>query len=271
MFNFEKSDIDYVFTMVKSSSYVSKNKMYLDMANNTAISLSQKTVVNAYAQRISESSYRITFLTGICNAFIALAYGLADYEVNKDLATLKKVIRSTCKSAISGGVDEHAIRKALESGNVQDSNQIGYEAQSYALGMAISVMGHELGHVCLGHLHSNEGSLTVSRNDERQADLFASSVVATTPFAKYCVLGNLFVEVMFSWFGPETAPATTHPYSRERVMNMINSTDEILAAYGFNKDNILDFLPTDDDFIEDVEDKPTEESEWSCVNYYESN
>jgi len=123
----------------------------------------------------------------------------------------------------------------------------------------LAVVAHELGHICLSHTLSLEDSNTCSRNDERQADLFAFSVIATTPFAKYNAMATLFVDILFEWMGGGSEDtATTHPHSKERVMNCLASNHMVFRAYGITKDNINDFLPPtgyDIDELDEVQDE----------------
>ena len=55
----------------------------------------------------------------------------------------------------------------------------------YAKTILMGVMAHECGHICLGHLpyRGQDMHCSISRNDERQADSWASAVLQS------CCLG----------------------------------------------------------------------------------
>jgi len=120
---------------------------------------------------------------------------------------------------------------------------IAIDGKSYAAGSILATIAHEQGHICLSHTLRGPIDDDVSRNDERQAELFSCSVSATTPFAGHIVLSSLFVNVLFAWMMGNDEIATTHPHSRERVFNTVNSNERILKNLGITKNNIEDFLP----------------------------
>ena len=107
------------------------------------------------------------------------------------------------------------------------------KAKSVSAGMILGILAHESGHQSLGHVLNTGRSenLEISRNQEREADLFASSVISASPFGEYMFAGTLF------WY---YALATqeggkqenTHPLSKERFENLVRSNPEKAAAMG---------------------------------------
>ena len=106
-------------------------------------------------------------------------------------------------------------------------------------------MAHELGHIALAHILGRTPSLEVSRNQEREADSFASSVVSTSPFGDYLVAGQIIWSLIMVW-GEHTGNveiATSHPLERERLMDFIRANEAKAASIGIDKQTIQDFLP----------------------------
>lgn len=122
-------------------------------------------------------------------------------------------------------------------------------ARSYAAAMDMFVVAHETGHLALGHTLGQTLNYDVSRNQEREADSFASSALSTSPFREYLFLGQVFVTIVFAWADAATQHErpSTHPLSRERFMNALqaNSTAaaEVAEDFGLTADRLLELLP----------------------------
>jgi hypothetical protein len=132
------------------------------------------------------------------------------------------------------GVDRHLADPA-----------VAHKAQSFAVGMMAYVIGHELGHIALGHTLCASANLEVSRNQEREADSFASSVISTCPFGEYLVTGPVVWDLVWVWcqYAGNDRMATTHPLSRERLLDFIRANAAQSAALGISEATIRDFLP----------------------------
>ena len=104
---------------------------------------------------------------------------------------------------------------------------------SFASAMLIGILAHEFGHLALGHVQGGSANLEVSRNQEREADSFASSVISTSPFGGYLVLGMVLWDLVWVWYEKATgAPATTHPLSSERLADLIRANPSAAAELG---------------------------------------
>lgn len=248
--NSSQREIEYIFEMVRNSSYVATNIEYKDKAKNTSITFDEdNNVINAYATSHRYPEHDIHIFAGLCYSSKMMGLALANFVENRNDESLE-TLRQACDYIgeiimnSSGEFTALDVINGMELLNFSITPMIAAEANSYWFGSVLSVVGHELGHICLSHTVRGDWSNSVSRNDERQADLFAHSVVSTTPFSKYNVLSTLFTEVVFAWLHKNhDGPATTHPHSVERVMNTINSHEDLLSGYGITKENIQDFLP----------------------------
>jgi len=270
------NDIEFIFEMCRRCSYVSQNPEYKLKSENTCIMLDNDTVVNAYAQTFKgiegngkkKGTHGITIMTGLINASMLMSVAIAQFRIDSNIDKLTTTCNWIGVEAVknNGCFTSKMLWEGIEIFNYVTNGIVGIEANSYLTGALLSVIGHELGHICLAHTIRGDRSNGISRNDERQADLFAHSVVTTTPFSSYTVLGTLFTEVIFTWMSKgHTGPATTHPHSRERVYNTMASHDEILTELGITMDNIDSFLPPknsspiesidEDDYGDDEDDE----------------
>ena len=243
-------EIQYIFDMVRNSSYVATNMEYKSKGDKTEITCDHdNNVINAYASSQNYPNHDIHIFAGLSYSSKLMGLALANFVENRNDESLE-TLRQACDyigEIIMNNEGEFTAMNVYAGMELLDfaiTPVITAEANSYWFGSILSVVGHELGHICLSHTVRGDWSNSVSRNDERQADLFAHSVVSTTPFSKYNVLSTLFTEVVFAWLHKNhNGPATTHPHSIERVMNTINSHEELLSGYGITKENIDTFLP----------------------------
>jgi hypothetical protein len=244
-----KEDVNTIFELVRNCPYIVGNEDYNEKAQNTKISYKEdENVVNAYADNASgKYKYRIVIFAGLCNAFKLGSLAMAEFESDKDFNKFKESVKWIGQKIAGsfGTFTSEDCSSGIQSLRINMSNNICREAKSYLAGSLLSVIGHELGHVILSHVLRGDTGSANSRNDERQADLAACAISESTPFARYSVLGGLIMSIIFTWIFPEGGPETesTHPHSRERVINWVNSHREYLESFGINSKNIDQFLP----------------------------
>jgi hypothetical protein len=241
-----KEDIDFLFEMVRKSPYVNNNIDYKKKAQNTTIKFEEENEqVNAHAGSESVNSHYIRILQGICNATRLTSVALAQFKNDSNIERLKNTCKWIGNKIINSQYifSTDALSDGLEELEYSTDDMIAIDAKSYAAGSIIATIAHEQGHICLSHTVRGPVDDDVSRNDERQAELFSCSVSTATPFAGHIVLASLFVNVLFAWMMGDDEIATTHPHSRERVFNTVNSHERILKNLGITKNNIEDFLP----------------------------
>jgi hypothetical protein len=245
IYNIDKETIELLYEMVKNSSYVKNNTHYMNIVNATQLRYSEDPTINAYATRLNEGSdkYGIQMYKGLCSCMQACSVAFANYIDTRDIDDLKKhlnkltrIITKSDYKFIQNDYVEYILDMKMELGEEQFSKIVTSTA-SYASGAVLEVLGHELGHICLGHLYDEHKSLEVSRNNERQADLFACSVVNTTLFKDYVYLGSFMSNLLFTWMGKGSKSiATTHPHGQERLDNMFNAYEYQLAEMGISRE-----------------------------------
>ena len=79
----------------------------------------------------------------------------------------------------------------------------------------------------------------------RGADSFASSVISSSPFGEFMVMGTLLWELAWVWCEQAAGrtQATTHPLARERLMDFIRANAAVAAELGIDERRIGEFLP----------------------------
>lgn len=122
-------------------------------------------------------------------------------------------------------------------------------ASELALGIELSVMAHEVGHVCLGHTSSGVRPGDISRNQEREADSFAASVLSSLPGGETTVLGYVLCPLLFAWVDHACRRKIpgSHPLGRERLESALRNRSEhierVKRVYGVGAPELMALLP----------------------------
>ncbi len=125
-------------------------------------------------------------------------------------------------------------------------------ARSLSASMDMFVVAHEAGHIALAHTLGKQHNYDVSRNQEREADSFASSSLSTSPFREYLFVGQVFVALVFAWVDEAArhGKPETHPLGRERVLNALTSNSEAAQEaaerFGLTRERLAELLPSED-------------------------
>ena len=163
------------------------------------------------------------------------------------LAFLMQQMRSEWKGRLSAeNADSFAERAGLV--RMYDNAAVREEAKCIASGMILAALAHEVGHLTLGHLYGpryGEQNPEISRNGERQADLFASSVISASPFGQYMFEGALLSHLVCAALdgAEESYSSRTHPYSRERLVNFMQQNKAKLSALKLAAEDIISMIP----------------------------
>lgn len=249
---------------VLDSPYILTNPQYCQRVASTTFSYRpDDPKVNAYARDdapdvsgIPQAS--IVLFGGLVTACHLASTALAAYvqarkesAPDADLVSLRGFLRGLGQEIRDGGGNlTHAAGATLLVNSIgrlahSAKEQIHDSTQSYASAMVMSVVAHEAGHIALGHtLTAAELNYDTRRNQEREADSFAASVLSSSPFREYLFLGQVLVSVILCWTqsdGRETAP-TTHPLARERFMNALRSNTSAAAEAADNLGMTSQFL-----------------------------
>lgn len=242
-----ENDVEQLFEYVRQSSFVKGNLQYAEKMKSVRFVYSlTNDDVNAYASidqkdpngRLINCFAGETYIAKVC----ALAAAAEMCGKKGSIATLMgKLSPKLCFHLsiddAAGLIRECGLDSCLLDEAIRD------KAKSIAAGQVVGTLAHETGHVVLGHLEACEAKINlnneVRRNNETQADLFASSVMSSSPFGEYVFLGRVF----YFWVNMQkTDPLLkksvpnselNHPLSRERFVSYVLSNKEKAAAFGF--------------------------------------
>lgn len=241
--------LEQIFKHICGSAYVMNNPIYHEYASNTQIAANSSYEVNAYAMSIPDTNKsKIVVYDGLITAVCLVGAILADHADNKNLALLRARLKSVADK-LAHASEPSDISDIIASFGIDVSNPILLDRmETYTYYGVAAVVAHELGHIVLGHCTAGDWTEVISRNNERQADLFACQIIEVFPAKSYGIYANLFVEVLLLWMSPTNYQPTTHPHSKERVYNMYDSHDVYFKAFGLEREYLDLFLPSPDEY-----------------------
>jgi hypothetical protein len=179
---------------------------------------------------------------------------MRNYAKEQSSSVLIGCLREIQKTVYSNGgrVDAETAKKifstTLQRAVEPIEENFASLVRSLSTAMECYVIAHEAGHIALGHTLGRETSFEISRNQEREADSFASSCLSASPFRDHLFLGQIFTLIMFVWrASASTSEPTTHPHSVERFYNALKSNSaaakEAAERFGLSADLLKQLLP----------------------------
>jgi len=255
------NDLRMLAAMVFHAPFVQTNPLYAQFADTTAfVPLMEEPVVNAFAAHqpleINGKGVDpplIVVMGGVVTAAALAAACHAEDSINPRrvegcrLAEAFELIGEIIVS--SGGCisqeDAEMVSEHVLSERGEENAHATRLARSVAAGTLVGIIAHELGHIALGHTLGEQSSYEVSRNQERQADSFASCVTDQCPFSDHLVTGQILWWTILVWveYAAGGGDATTHPSSLERLLNCVRDNKATAESLGLTPVTIGRFLP----------------------------
>ena len=254
--------IEQSASFVFKSEFIQSNSQYKQRINAVTLDVQlEDPTVNAYAT--DDPSPQIIFAGGLARAIRVSAAGLSLHMELREQGTAPTHLRRLFQH-LGDGIRENQGTFPQQVGEELYSECMGKEinaafksgadrfvslARDFGAVMEMYVIAHEAGHIALGHTLGPTLSYDMSRNQEREADSFASSCLSTSPFRDKLFLGQVFATIILSWMGHAGASdeVTTHPSSHDRFLNALQSNKEAAedaaAQYGLTAAELQGFLP----------------------------
>ena len=247
-----EAEMVQLFEFVRHSPVVQENSQYSKIMNAARFvyvidsRLKDADVVNAFAtyeSRDSEgnpSDPAVYFLGGAAKIGRIASLAVAARKYGGDGDAVRRFVNFLKGTSISPFSDSDAVMALVGADllNALDDDALQIKARDIAAGLVLGIIAHEVGHLVLGHLASKGGvnyyqrNRDISRNQERDADSFASSVLASSPFGEPVLEGTLL------WFfilasQEEGSEESTHPLSKERFENFVRANPDLAKSLGF--------------------------------------
>lgn len=256
MLNIERiidtDDLNTVFRLCIMSKFVQSNARYRECSDTTEfIYADNDSTINAYANH-DGTHYTVTILRGIVQwgSLFGFIWMLAD-NGQKFKDTLKMVTWAAnyLQKSFHGELPDCLIEDMVKGCGIkhperllESMNQGKLEQwRSCTLEIARSIIAHELGHVCLGHVDDSgyDGTImSANRNIERQADLFACSVLQSGSNVQSAAIAIVLSEISLLCFGNGDGQHT-HPASKERITYMMKSFEGLFGSQTMGEPQLI--------------------------------
>lgn len=243
-----EAEMTQLYRYVVNAPFVTENLQYSSRLKDIPfLYVATNDIVNAAAgRRIVEKdgqkglAFHTVFYGGAARyaRLVGLAAALQDAG-HKDM--LKKFVAAMPRSFCGRCNADDCVKFIAENGlgPAFADDKILQRAVSFSSGTIVSVLAHECGHHALGHLlgFSEKRNLEIDRNQEREADSFASSVISASPFGEYIFAGTLFWHYAVAMQSDSDSDVKrSHPLSRERFENFVRANAEKASAMGITLD-----------------------------------
>ncbi len=244
------AEINQLMVYVLAAPHVVSNARYVDVAARVVFNvLHGSHEVNAFATAVDGDEFIVLHggMVRMCN-LIAAAYvgGEAVRSSGAGQSPFAEIIADLgryCVKCNAALTPRQADRFARDHNLhlVMGDEVLSRKARSFAAGMLTVTLAHEFGHLALGHCDGAEPvNLEVSRNQEREADSFANSVISSSPFGDYLVIGSMLAESVWLWVQDATGEEeSTHPLARERLAALVRANPSVAADLGLDKGGLV--------------------------------
>jgi hypothetical protein len=241
-----EAEVRQLFELVRQSAFVQENAQYRSLMKEVGfVYASTNDDVNAVASRMvgkdGKETRLITCYAGEMRFAKTIALAAAAELSGRKGSVHAMMEKMSPVQCVRLGLNDAAVllrECGLDSYLLDESIRV--KAKSIGSGSVLGVLAHEVGHQVLGHNYQSGKAVLnteVLRNFESQADLFASSVMSSSPFGEYVFAGRLFaLWVRMRQTDPilRKLPAgkLDHPLDKERFMALLLANKEKAAALG---------------------------------------
>lgn len=239
-----EAEVVQLYNYVLNAPFVVENLQYRDRLKDLPFIYqpADDTVNAAAGRRIVEKdgqkglAFQTVFYGGA--ARYARLVGLAAALQDAGHADMLKKFVAAMPRSFCGRCNAQECARFIAANGLADAfkdEQVRNRAISYSSGTIVSVLAHECGHHALGHLLAfpEKPNPEINRNQEREADSFASSVISASPFGEFIFAGTLFWHYAVAMQSDSDSDAERdHPLSRERFENFVRANAEKAAAMG---------------------------------------
>ncbi|MBI3097791.1 MAG: hypothetical protein HYY93_06030 [Planctomycetes bacterium] len=262
-----EADVRQQWEVIRNSTHVSGNPLYAARANDLNLCYDEGDPgFNAYATdhptRLSSGRTveppAIVFLGGFAAAAQVAAFGFAADQLTPDDSRVRVIEAFRAVRQVlgenGGAAPFEAASDAIAEivpAKLLDDDRLHEPAKTCWASICLGILAHEAGHICYGHTLREERYQPndVTRNQERDADSFASSVIAGLPHRRDYMIGRIVGGLLMAWcdrHGKDDR-SRTHPFSCERLIDACKENAQALKDLGLTVEDVKALLPPDHD------------------------
>ena len=251
-----KQDCEDAYGQCLSSRHITSNEEYSRKTSRTKMLFEEDADwLNAYAFRIPAETkdamskeypgvdwrkydHCVAISAGMLRYLDVLSAVCEFLDRTGNISKAKKMLKWMADRITVTQVGSDYVYRFEVDFDMEDDGRRSEVQRMYGMGMLVAIFGHELGHVCLGHCLGRENN-SVSRNNERAADGFASSIIHANAGGGIPAVAACMFHIGLMWaFGKHNGTIShskengfgTHPVTQDRVLEYIDSFNSVLET-----------------------------------------
>lgn len=247
--------VDDAINLILASSYIARNRAYLEKMSKVDFKYSKEMIANSFAQNAGCNTYHVYTFAGLsvlmCTCAAIFSVYIRTHKAWQAKRALKWLFGNVFGEIDAYGCTWDSVRmdKIIEFYHRFPEYLVKENYPQYrelAFKMIAMVLGHEIGHIMLGHVdRTNSKTNNVSRNNERSADLFSYSIMQSTGLGSSFAEGAIFMLLTLYFMDGKkysNQQYGTHPGHRDRVLNAVQSFKNELEYANIRESDILNLM-----------------------------
>ena len=256
-----------VRTILTSDLLQTRTDQLARLAYMTTVQVADRLSINAGASRYSEEEikaqipkdpekaknfipkqYKVTIFQGLLDWSSALAVVTAVLDRTGSVRKARSMLKWMSKAVTQGCAGNDLLLRMWDRFHLEDDSIQEEVARMYAKTILLEVVAHECGHVCLGHTprDGQDVHMSISRNDERQADSWAAAVMQSCCLGAQGAVAAVMSQIGFMWAHKVTEDElrfSSHPMHLERLSQFIQDFDAMFEVSHIKKKHLLELMP----------------------------
>lgn len=267
-YHLTEGDVASAFNAICNSELVRlRQDHFTRLSLETQVEVHDNLSVNSAASRMSEEEikkqiptdpekakgfiprkYRVSVFRGLLDWTSALAVVLAIIDRTGSTRKARAMLKWMRSSATMGCVGSDFLLRLWKHFHLSEDSVQEEVSRMYAKTILMSVIAHECGHICLGHApyEGQDMNLSISRNDERQADSWSSAVLQSCCLGAQGAVSSIMDIIGLMWVhkvSEKTLRFSTHPMNMERLEHMFQTFDSMFTVSHITKKQLMELIP----------------------------
>ena len=261
-------DVESAFrTILTSDLMQTRTDQLARLSLQTSVEVHDNLSINAGASRYSDEKikaqipqdpekaknfipkcYQVVVYQGMLDWCSAMGVVTAVLDRTGSTRRARGMLKWMSKAATMGCVGSDLLLRMWDRFHLDEDSVQEEVARMYAKTILLEVIAHECGHVCLGHAprQGQDPHMSISRNDERQADSWAAAVMQSCCLGAQGAIGAVMSLIGIMWahaISEEELRFSSHPMHLERLSMFIQDFDAMFTVTHIKKKQLLELVP----------------------------
>lgn len=267
-YHLTSQDVESAFRTILSSDLMqSRTDQLARLVLETTVEVADRLSINAGAKRYSDEEikaqipkdpeqakhfipkkYQVIVFQGMLDWCSAMGVVTAVLDRTGSTRRARGMLKWMAKAVTMGCAGSDLLLRMWDRFHLDEDSVQEEVARMYAKTILLEVIAHECGHVCLGHAprRGEDPHMSISRNDERQADSWAAAVMQSCCLGAQGAIGAVMSMIGLMWahkVSEEDLRFSSHPMHMERLSMFIQDFDAMFTVTHIKKKQLLELVP----------------------------